>query len=578
MKYTRILLICIASALALISLIGCHNYPQAHPENSTLRHVETLSNRHAGEAVQYFDSIDRKTLSKHDRHFYDFIRLKIADKLDYVHTDDSLILALIDYASQNFKPDDIHYTETLYYGGRVYSVMGDYPTALQYFQKALKALPDDDNVRWLRGNIISQTGRLLNNLRLYNEAIPYINQVIALNKIDNDTILEVYNLQLLGVTNIRAERYADAEICLREALSKCDNLPPSFIANTKAKLAWAKYEQGDIDSAYYYIRNTPDLVEPNTRNSALMDAVRIYHAKGMSDSAYMFAKEIIASDNPNQKDMAYHWLLLPELRQFSHPDTLIKYVYAYSALLEEFYDDNENQQAIAQQSLYNYRLHERERQRAEAANNRLKICIAGAIIAVLALVVIVLVTKNRSERRKLQLKQAIENIKALREELDQERARIEELTAEEEPEGEVPTIDELRSNLKAELQRLHDTHSNAPVSPIIIASKAYEELHTRIHSEEPMPDNDALWTALEQIVLKVSPRFKKNLVLLTGGRLSRIDYHTALLIKCGCKPGEIAILLRRGKSSIVSRRKTLSFKTFDELLPTDSIDTILRLL
>ncbi len=142
----------------------------------------------------------------------------------------------------------------------------------------------------------------------------------------------------------------------------------------------------------------------------------------------------------------------------------------------------------------------------------------------------------------------------------------------------IPTIEELRSNLKAELQRLHDTHSNAPVSPKIIASKAYEELRRRIDSEETMSDSDALWAALESAVLKVSPRFKKNLILLTGARLSRIDYHTALLIKCGCKPAEIATLLRRGKSSIVSRRKVLASKAFNEFLPTDSIDAMLRVL
>lgn len=49
------------------------------------------------------------------------------------HTSDSLILDVIDYYSSN---DDRNlYPEVLYYGGRVYSDLGDYPTSLSYFRK-----------------------------------------------------------------------------------------------------------------------------------------------------------------------------------------------------------------------------------------------------------------------------------------------------------------------------------------------------------------------------------------------------------------------------------------------------------
>lgn len=171
----------------VIALLAAGYSRPSHPADSALRRAEALADRHYAQAAECLDSIDPGTLSAADRHFYDFLLLKVADKAYTRHTSDSTILRLIDYAGRRH---DAHYAETLYYAGRVYSDLGDYPTALQYFHDALDALPDDDSTLLLRGNILSQTGRLLNNLRLYDEAAPYIEAVIDLNRRQNDSINE----------------------------------------------------------------------------------------------------------------------------------------------------------------------------------------------------------------------------------------------------------------------------------------------------------------------------------------------------------------------------------------------------
>lgn len=83
---------------------------------------------------------------------------------------------------------------------------------------------------------------------------------------------------------------------------------------------------------------------------------------------------------------------------------------------------------------------------------------------------------------------------------------------------------------------------------------------------------------LEHVVLESSPGFKTNLTLLTLGKLTTLDLHTALLIKCGIKPSQMTILLGRSNGAIISRRETLCLKVLDQKMGVKVIDHIIRLL
>ena len=110
------------------------------------------------EALSKLDSIDAGTLSDRDRHFYDFLTIKARDKAYIVHDSDSLILTLIDYYSHH--QEEGLYPEALYYGGRVYSDLGDSPTALRYFHDALDCISEDNESIDLKSAILSQTSCL----------------------------------------------------------------------------------------------------------------------------------------------------------------------------------------------------------------------------------------------------------------------------------------------------------------------------------------------------------------------------------------------------------------------------------
>lgn len=113
-------------------------------------------------ALHSLDSINPDDLSESDRHFYDFLTIKARDKAFITHESDSLILDVIDYYSA-YQSDPI-YPEALYYGGRVYYELGDYPSALQYFQQALDNPGQAPDTTDLKNRLNSQIGGMLGNV------------------------------------------------------------------------------------------------------------------------------------------------------------------------------------------------------------------------------------------------------------------------------------------------------------------------------------------------------------------------------------------------------------------------------
>ena len=144
--------------------------------DARLKEIAEIVSDFPQEALSSLDSIDSQKLSESDRHYYDLLTIKAKDKAYVSHNSDSLILDVISYYENS--PQSSLYAEALYYGGRVYSDMGDAPTALQYFHKALDNIPEDSQSLNLKARVLSQTGGLLQDISLYDEAIPDIEKCL----------------------------------------------------------------------------------------------------------------------------------------------------------------------------------------------------------------------------------------------------------------------------------------------------------------------------------------------------------------------------------------------------------------
>ena len=165
------ILSCILSVILLLPLMlfpGCRG---SYRDDPRLRNIGTkLSDRSlpSSEALPLLDSHEKipdTDLSEGERHYRDFLTIKASDKGYVKHTYDSLYLTVKDYFSSHHSREML--PEVLYYGGRVYSDMGNYPVALQYFQEVLDGMEGRQENLYLKRCVLSQTGRLLSKLGIF---------------------------------------------------------------------------------------------------------------------------------------------------------------------------------------------------------------------------------------------------------------------------------------------------------------------------------------------------------------------------------------------------------------------------
>jgi tetratricopeptide (TPR) repeat protein len=514
------------------------------------------------EAITLLDSVNRNQLSSADQHYYDLLYIKSRDKNYVVHTSDSLILDVIDYYSHH--PNSGLYTEALYYGGRVYSDLGDLPTSLIYFQKALETIPEEEKYNRLHGVILSQTGRLLNSLYLYAEAVPYLEQAIHYDSLTQNVYGQAYDYQLLGAIKMHQKDYESATLYIQQAVRLAANLSETDSANMSLYLAEIQLVQDHPAKAASLIQGLPEKVDAQERDLALSLAADAYFSKGALDTAYYYARELIRTPGVNQQN-GFEILFQPEMMKFSHPDSLVNYCREFYGLVHDYLNQHDAQEALMQNSMFNYRKHVQERDAARASEHRVVGGLIGAFIIILVLIIVLLFMKNRNARQIIKLREALDMIERLQ--ADRTTPKEEMYRSAEAVSSELSiekwhfTATSLRNQIR---QRLQERAVDYVVPAVILESEAHQQLIHYLEAEKGFSDRDPLWKALEEVVEQTFPGFKSRLRLLTDNRMTEADWQIALLIKCGVVPHEMAKLLHKTVSTITSRRSYLTYKIFGE--------------
>lgn len=254
-------------------------------------------------AISMLDSIHPAGISSKERHYYDLLTIKSRDKAYIRHTSDSLILDVIDYYSSHRKEG--LYAQALYYGGRVYSDLGDLPTALEYFQNALDCKPEIDQNIQFKSAVLSQTGRLLLSLRLDSSAIAYLEKTLDFyNDIGDDYAL-AFTYELLGNAHLNAgdNQAALQDIAKAIRISAC--LSYDDRNSIEVSLAHILQTTGNLDSALNVIRNLPEKVDELTLSYSLATAAQIYRDANILDTCYMYARQLTLLKEPANRRTGY---------------------------------------------------------------------------------------------------------------------------------------------------------------------------------------------------------------------------------------------------------------------------------
>lgn len=539
-------------------------------------------------AIDRLDAIGRDSLTDSDRAFYDLLTVKARDKAYITHSSDSLILSVIDYYERH-RASGL-YPEALYYGGRVYADMGDAPSALRHFQTALDELPDSPDCLRLKSAILSQTGRLLNSLRLYDKAASYLEDAITVNATLRDSINLMWNTQLLGAILFHQDKYYEAEHRFKAARIIAESIKSqNDVDQQDIYLAAIKMDKHEFDSARNIIR--PVMEHPNfdNRNHALVYAASIYLNLNILDTAYMYAGELTRDSSSNNQIAGIQISLSPQFTNILPRDTIFQYVSKLRKLTEQTLNQNKAHEALLQSTLYNYNVHESNRIKSEKEKSQLWLFLLTALLLACVLSFAVYYLNNRNEKYHEDLVKANNDIRLLRKSLESKDAEsklpttighsFEDQSTTEVSESATSSLgsEELKESLKNELLKLLETNpSFSPVPDNILNSKAYLKLQDYINKGKQISDSNELWTELDDTVIKCSDKFKYNLRLLMGTRLKDSDYHMALLIKCGVTPTQMMVLLGKAKGTISYRREAMCIKIFGKKLGAKFMDGIIR--
>lgn len=525
--------------------------------------------------LSLLDSIDVGSMKDNDRHYHALLRIKAQDKAFVRHTSDSVILKVIDYYSRH-KESGL-YPEALYYGGRVYSDLGDAPTSIRYFQDALDILPENSDNNF-RATILAQTGWLLNSVHLYSEAAKYLKEAITIGLANQDTINIMRDTQLLGAIFLHLKDYEKADSCIHQALYWANKVSPIDTIQQKMYLAAIHMDQNQMDSAFYYISQITPSSGNKYQNMINAYAANIYLKVGMPDSAFIYAKRLISSENINYKKIGYYIMLSPELRSFSTPDSLLLYSLAYSDILDEYLDIHDGEQVTLQTSLYNYQKHDRDRIKAEKSEKFYMLISVITFLLILVLGYVVIFIRNKNTQTLLQYHKALDDIKRLKDTIASESNENLEIL----PKliyGDSDNELNPRERLKNELLELQNAGMAQRGDPNeILGSSLFDELNVYINRSVAIPEISELWEKVECAVLGLSPNFKERLYLLVGDNLKEDAYRMTLLIRCGFKPSEVAVLWGRSKGALSSRRGYICEQIFGKKLGAKVMDDIIMLL
>ena len=550
----RLRAIVLAAAVAVLAA-GCGR--AGHGE--ALDRIGALVEDDAAAAASALDSLDRGVMDEAQGNYYDFLKLKSDDKRYERHKSDSTIVRLLEY----YRGTEME-AEVTYYAGRVYSDLGDYPTALRYFQDANEMIKGDKRKLALRSHVMSQTGRLLNDMRLYREAIPYLEETIALDSALNCAKDLPLDNQLLGAVYMHLKEYEQAERYFRKALSQATNGNDSTIIG--AYIANMEYERGDTASALRAARGLSERCMDHDRNYILAIASRIYHRAGIQDTAVMYATQLIERNEPANKINGYHILLKPDLRKMIAADSLDSYLRNYTRLLEKRSDKNMADQVIYQQSRYNYMLHARETERIAAEKQTLQRWLFVAGIVVLVIVVIAVYYKYRAVIRKAQLATAQNLLLTL------DREHKETLT-------ELSHIKDGVS-MKDMLKKLSEQmHSRALKEMSRIAeSEAYSKIMSALREDKIIQLNDSVWGELDECVRREGRSFDEIISGPIRISLTDMEYAVLLLTKAGFSSADASKILGRAKNSLSHQRNQLRKKVFFDQIDKEELTNAIMML
>ena len=568
----RIIRLSILLLLCVTILQGCRG--TGREKDSRLKAIEEIINSAPAQAAARLDSIDPEMLSEPDRHLYTILNTSARDKLFLELESDSAILEAVRYYSDT--PSSYRLAQSSYLAGRVYHNMGNHPSAIRYYQKSLDNIPSDSLTSYLRGCVLSQMAALLEGLHLYRQTVNYLREAIKLDSIRQDTISLAYDYKGLAIVYRNNMQHLDsAQYLLEKAWQLSPHISQKWKNSIHLDMVNTLVMRDDIDEALSWLHNLKDTTSIQL-NKYLYTASRTFYKAGKLDTAYYYAKCLAFGDNDLNRKTGFDILLSDEVYNRIPADSLRIVVLGMRDAVYNYLDRSDGHQAALQTAVYNYSIHERDKDVAEKKANKYSVWIVVLSCIAFVSLVIVLILVIRSQRKEIEYLKSKERISALEHEVQKYRELKSINSVQTSPKDEEEIKEAYRDKFRKEILEMAKNISDSRKVPEALQKKAtYDYIQELIIKEEWIKDND-MWNKIRIDVETSCPRLRERAELLADSYLTPRDLEIIWLTKNGVTATQLAILLNRTKGSISSRRVQLGIKLFGEKLSAPFVDKAIR--
>ena len=297
--------------------------------------------------------------------YYRLLCIKAKDKAYITHTSDSAILPVVEYYER--EGDKKHLPEAYYYAGRVYRDLGDAPQALDYFEKALDAMQENENLK-VKTKVYAQMGTLFSYQNLYEEALNMFKHSLQCDISLKDSIGMVFNYRDMADAYRSLKKPDSALYYYQKSYQLCQQLERKDLENMlQSQLASFFLDRGEYPQAQKALQHALQDIKSYNKSGIYSIAAHYYHDIDNIDSAQWYYNELLQCGSIYSKELAYRGLTNIMLRK---GESIPAAEFLYQALLlgDSIHKITVTEDIRRSHALSKHQVREKENQRLKLQN------------------------------------------------------------------------------------------------------------------------------------------------------------------------------------------------------------------
>lgn len=499
--------------------------------------------------------------------YYRLLCIKAKDKAYITHTSDSAILSVVEYYER--EGDKKHLPEAYYYAGRVYRDLGDAPQALDYFEKALDAMQENENLK-VKSKVYAQMGTLFSYQNLYVEAIDMYKHSLQSNLILKDTVGMIYNFRDMASTYQNLRQQDSSLYCYKKSYQLSKIIGRVDLENgIQSQIARYYINIGNYKDAYRPLQAALHDIEHPNRSGIYSIAAKYYFNVGMKDSAVWYFQRLQDCGTLYAKEAAARGLAEITLSQ-GKTIAAARHLYQALVLGDSIHKITVTEDIRRSHALYKHQVREKENQRLKLQNLKQRqtgifLIIAFALLAGSGILYYLRRKKTMQRRLKIAEQLKEEAYRRSREYREDTRKRILQL------EDQLQKAAAQLSDKENHCQHLEDEKAFLTCT----LSRLEEEQHYRELMEKRFSQSDicqifrqkeaagnkiteADWLRLEQEADSLLDGFTRKLI--GQGKINKQELRVSILIRANFSIKSIAQFIHLSPTAVTSIRRRLCNK------------------